>query len=532
MEAIPTYREAHALFEPLTKAQPDNLDLQFDYGNSLNGLGLVQNSNGDPRGATVTFRHAESILKALADQERQGTKYRNALAGVLSNIGEVQLYGLAQHFDALRSFQNAAAIQEKLAKEDPNDVMVQDYLGAHYMGIANTYFYLRMWKECLAANLKSVTIRENLARQNPRVTRYQSVLVQSYVNVAQVGVILQQVDSALAIAKKAIDLMENNLRDNPDEIEYHYSLAQALQTRADALLAKKQYEEMATTLEQAISHQRISADKAPNNMTYQQSLGSHYILLGEAQAKLGQIEKARAAWQQAAQVWEGFAQKHPADLGFAQRLVAKLIAIAMAQQAAGLSDDAMATYKRALEYADGLLSRQAQNPLILGSTIHVADKLAQLYLNQNKVRDALPLLQRTVDLQAVIVQITGSSAEQRQLATFQLHLGVAQIDNGQKAEALTSLQAARSILEQLPKPKPVDSYDLACTVARVSQALADQPERAQAEADTAMKLLRAANAAGYRDVAHMEKDHDLDVLRTRVDFQQFMAELKEKKTGP
>jgi tetratricopeptide (TPR) repeat protein len=51
-------------------------------------------------------------------------------------------------------------------------------------------------------------------------------------------------------------------------------------------------------------------------------------------------------------------------------------------------------------------------------------------------------------------------------------------------------------------------------------------KQAEAEADQAMAWLKKAVAAGYKDVAHMEKDKDLDALRDREDFKKLLVELK------
>jgi hypothetical protein len=51
----------------------------------------------------------------------------------------------------------------------------------------------------------------------------------------------------------------------------------------------------------------------------------------------------------------------------------------------------------------------------------------------------------------------------------------------------------------------------------------------QAAADKAMEVLRRAVAAGFRDVAHMRTDTDLDALRGREDFKKLMAELETKR---
>jgi hypothetical protein len=83
---------------------------------------------------------------------------------------------------------------------------------------------------------------------------------------------------------------------------------------------------------------------------------------------------------------------------------------------------------------------------------------------------------------------------------------------------------------------PADAYDAAgflsgcIPIAAKHQKLGDQQrkESAQFYTDAALKLLRDAVSRGYKDVAHMKKDTDLDRLRQRDDFQKLVAELELK----
>src|SRR5262249_39617871 len=78
-----------------------------------------------------------------------------------------------------------------------------------------------------------------------------------------------------------------------------------------------------------------------------------------------------------------------------------------------------------------------------------------------------------------------------------------------------------------------DVYNAACYLARcVPLAERDtqfsetqRKEQAQTYADRAMATLRQAVQNGFKDVAHMKKDSDLDPLRQRADFQKLLAEL-------
>ena len=83
---------------------------------------------------------------------------------------------------------------------------------------------------------------------------------------------------------------------------------------------------------------------------------------------------------------------------------------------------------------------------------------------------------------------------------------------------------------------PADAYYAACflspcvpIVARHDKLDATQrKEAAQLYGDAAMKLLRDAVSKGYKGVAHMKKDTDLDPLRQREDYQKLVAELEGK----
>jgi tetratricopeptide (TPR) repeat protein len=83
---------------------------------------------------------------------------------------------------------------------------------------------------------------------------------------------------------------------------------------------------------------------------------------------------------------------------------------------------------------------------------------------------------------------------------------------------------------------PADAYDAACFLSRCVAIVAhhaklDDQRRKEAAlfySDAAMKLLRDAASKGYKDVAHMKKDTDLDPLRPREDFQNLVAELEGK----
>jgi tetratricopeptide (TPR) repeat protein len=83
---------------------------------------------------------------------------------------------------------------------------------------------------------------------------------------------------------------------------------------------------------------------------------------------------------------------------------------------------------------------------------------------------------------------------------------------------------------------PADAYDAACVLSQCIPMVAkhdkldDQRrhEATQFYGEAAMKLLRDAVSKGYKDVAHMKADPNLNPLRQREDFRMLIAELEGK----
>jgi hypothetical protein len=89
------------------------------------------------------------------------------------------------------------------------------------------------------------------------------------------------------------------------------------------------------------------------------------------------------------------------------------------------------------------------------------------------------------------------------------------------------------------KVLPTGLYDAACIFALASAAAgkdaklstAEHQKLAEQYAVQSLARLAAARVAGFfqdaRQVAHLEKDPDLDILRARADFKKLLAELKD-----
>jgi hypothetical protein len=97
-------------------------------------------------------------------------------------------------------------------------------------------------------------------------------------------------------------------------------------------------------------------------------------------------------------------------------------------------------------------------------------------------------------------------------------------------EAVASLRRAVAIWYRLPSPTPLNLYNLACCHATLAGLAGEPgsgitPAEGRAQSDRAVDWLRQAVDAGYRKLAVLRTDHDLDPLRSRDDFQLPMMDL-------
>jgi serine/threonine protein kinase len=150
--------------------------------------------------------------------------------------------------------------------------------------------------------------------------------------------------------------------------------------------------------------------------------------------------------------------------------------------------------------------------------------LADTYKLLGRHADALELNRQTLALQRAKLGPTHPDT----IASMN-NLAIDYGNLGRHAEALTLFEEALAL--QTAKLGPdhprtlLGMYNLACIHALMAPKSGD-PAR---EADLAMELLKKAVAAGYKDLALINKDTDLNVLRGREDFNKLLAELEARE---
>jgi hypothetical protein len=118
---------------------------------------------------------------------------------------------------------------------------------------------------------------------------------------------------------------------------------------------------------------------------------------------------------------------------------------------------------------------------------------------------------------------------------YRNHLGALTIAHAGLLEQEDAVHTAETCRD-LRWNAPADTYYAACYLSQCVPIVAkhdkldskERKEAAQYYGEAAAKLLRDAVNKGYKDVAYMKKDTNLDPLRQRDDFRTLIAELEMK----
>jgi tetratricopeptide (TPR) repeat protein len=153
----------------------------------------------------------------------------------------------------------------------------------------------------------------------------------------------------------------------------------------------------------------------------------------------------------------------------------------------------------------------------------------------NRQAEAIPYHRRSIEL---LERLVRENPEVRtyplSLANSYCYLGQVLRQVGQEPEASDVSRKALALFERIDKEGLAKPYDIACLRSLSSDLVRSTgkdpaaDERSRRLADQAMEAFRQAVDGGYRDLAWIEIDHDLDPLRSRGDFKALIGEIKAK----
>jgi serine/threonine protein kinase/Flp pilus assembly protein TadD len=466
VEAEAEYRQALALSKQLATDFPAVPLYRGDLGTSHISLGNLLKEQGKYRAAEAEYRQAVALRKQLAAEFPAVPEYRHHLAGSHHDLGSL-LSVLGKGVEAEAEYRQALALSQQLAADFPAVPAYREYLALHRRGLG---ILLEGWSkgaEAEAEYRQAFALRKQLAADFPNVPAYRGNLAASHDDLGFVLRGLGKRAEAEAEHRQALALYKQLATDVPAEPASRYDLAQSHNNLGTLLQELGRRAEAEAEYRQALALQKQLVADFPNVPAYQIQQGGTYCNLGDLMRDNGRLADALSWCDQAIGVLAPEVEREPRPVTALQFLRNSHAARAWALMMLDRFADAVRDCDRALELDDG--SQCGQIRLLRAACLARVDP--------------------------------------------------------------TKAVAAAEAVLQGGQPPPDLLYDAACVYVLSAGRVQDQ--RKETYAARAVALLGQARQMGYfndpANVAHMQQDADLDALRGRADFQQFLAELQASK---
>jgi tetratricopeptide (TPR) repeat protein len=469
-EGAEAAREAIATSKALVARHPDNLEYRGELARSQMNLGTVLSINGRSAEAVGALREAATNFEAVVALKPDSAMYQAALSSTRSNLARV-LGKLGRAQEAAREYRKAIAMREAEVARHPELTDSENMLAALHNEVGNALAATGRPAEALVEYRKAAAMSTSLVARQPQVPNYKMPLAMSHMSL---GNALANTDPAAAAEayRVAIQAYSNLKARTPDSHGVRVGLVDGY----SALGAiSEDPARAAECFEKAVDAFEAELARTPKVEPYREALAESR--LGVALAYVGKGPASAQAHRKAIAIRREIADRHPFGSAYRSRLGQAVGA--SARSLATLGDHGQATkgHREAIDILRPLLGpffRDPETVRLLGEQYH------------------------------------GLAGSLRAL--------------GRLAEAA---EAAREQARLSPRD-PVPLYNAACELS-LCVPIESDPGRKAALADEAMRLLRAAVAAGWSDGAHTARDPDLDPLRDRDDFRRLLADLLDRR---
>jgi tetratricopeptide (TPR) repeat protein len=377
--------------------------------------------------------------------------------------------------EAEAAYRQALALQEPLVAEFPAVPEYRDQLVRCHNNLAVLLATLGKRPEAEAEYRKTLTLQAQLAADFLTVPEYRQSLAMLYNNLGILLLELGKRSEAETAHRQALGLLEQLAADFHTLPDHRQELANTHNNLGNLLKDRRKRPEAEAEYRRAIALQERLAADFPTVPDYALSLGGSYCNLGTLVL----------AWGEAAASLDWFAKA----LATLRPVLAQESRLARAR-----------LFLRNVHWGRALaldrLGRHAEA---------VADWQQALAHNDDKAFDSWNRLRRSSSLARA-----GQHAQATAAVEDLLRRGNADSGTLYDAARVYALAAAQAAKQTWPSTSSL---------------------RAEQYARRSLALLRQAVQKGYKDVAHMKKDTDLDSLRQRPDFQQLLADLEAKVPG-
>lgn len=510
--ALEDHQELQTIFERLATEQPTVPEHRQRLADSLNSIGVLLRSLGDRAAARRAFDQAATLQEKLTAEFPDVSSYPQELARTRENLS-ILLWDQGDRVAARRAAEEAIKLQRQLVADHPEEVVHQRELAVSLSNLGTHLRELGQKVDARKLTEEGIALQEGLVATNPEVAPLRSELVNSYQNLGLLLTDSGDRPGARRAHERASSLAEKLATDFASVPAYRQKFARSqnflgmlLRDQGDRPAAQRAYE-------QALTQQRKLVAEHPGVPEYRLELAASLNNFGVLLQDMNDAAGARRVQEEALKLREQIAAEMPDVPAHAISLGGSYCNYGHLLRSLGKPAEALPWYDKAI----GSLQ-----PFLQGQSV---DLTAQRYARNTRfgrasALQALGRFQEAVldwDQTLALSETPGPAFYHIQKALCLVRLqqipqGIAEVDKG--------LQGRTATPEQLRDAARV--LALAATAEQVM-------EERERHAVRAVALLRAAVAAGYKDVARLKKEPAWQSLRGRKDFQEVLGGLEGEK---
>ena len=394
-DALAAFRRAADLYQELHDADPADVDLQRCYINSLNNAGTHEQNI---EASLAVFRQVRRLYEEYLCFHPDDERLLNGLANALSNLGagcldcgrfgesrrcleqsiEIQegllnkspfriafTHDLATTYtnlgtlntrlpgkaeEALRAYERARDLHQKLATAFPKDLSRQADLAASLNSIGILLRDHGDKDEALKVLLRADGIRQKVADDNPSVVRFQIDLALSHGNVGVAYARKGDRDKALAYHEKGRDLLDKLYQQDPKSLLFRKELGVAWYNISASHGATGHLKGEYDALVRARDFQEPLVREDPDNVNCRFDLGRTLTNLGLALHKLKRDDEARDVLRGGiASLREGLERSPQTADGLTWLMNGQYVNLSLVERSAGRAEDAVAVTRERLK---------------------------------------------------------------------------------------------------------------------------------------------------------------------------------------
>jgi serine/threonine protein kinase/tetratricopeptide (TPR) repeat protein len=478
-------RKVQRFYEELSQAEGDTLRAGLDRAVGLHHLGTVRFCLGELKEAEAAYRASLVLSRHLVADFPRVALPRQGLAGILISLGRL-LRETGRTDEPEKLYREALALSRALADEFPTNAAYRYNLAEWHNNLGSLLAETHRPGDAEPVFRQGLALYQRLISDLGGLAKYRHGLARTQHNLGTLHYHMGRFRDAEGAFRAALAIQHKLVAELTDVPEYCQELARSHNNLSGPLKKLGRLAEAEAANREALVLFRQLAADFPAVPAYRLDLANCQVIRGGLLANSSRPKEAEAAYGEALAIVQKLAADYPTVADYANSVAGTLANLSYLHTDAKDYVEARKLLEQARPYHRRALAASPTNGVY-----------REFFRNNRETM---------CEVLAGLGEHDAAAREAEELA-------------------------------RLSYQPPRDLYNAGCILARCATLAAKDSKLTQMKrrelagryADQAMDRLRQAGRAGFKDVAQLKKDADLDPLRGREDFRKLVRELEKSQ---